>query len=92
MWIYPLDFVPSHEPSLTSSVTKLPARFPDPKKILAFCGVLAKVYELSGIKLLSLCAPPGNSTLSLRTQVFVEPVSNKAFINYGGFPTYISET
>lgn len=34
--IWPLDLVPSHEPNLTSSVTKLPARFPDPKNILAF--------------------------------------------------------
>ena len=73
--------VPSHDPSLTSSVTKFPARFPDPKKILAFYGVLAKVTELSGIKLLSFWAPPGNSTLSLRTHVFVEPVSKRALIN-----------
>ena len=73
--------MPSHDPNLTSSVTKFPARFPDPKNILAFCGVFAKVYELSGIKLLSLWASPGSSTLSFKTHVFVDPVSKSAFIN-----------
>jgi hypothetical protein len=41
---------------------------------------------------LSFEASFGRCTLSLSTQVLVDPVSKRALINYGGFPTYISDT
>jgi hypothetical protein len=34
---------------------------------------------------------PGKGTFLFKTHEFVEPVSNKALIFYGGLPTYISE-
>jgi len=78
MWIYPFDVEPSHEPILTSSIKKCPARDPDPKVILAFYSVFLAVED--ALSSYEYSFGPSISVFLFKIQVFVEPVSNKALI------------
>ena len=83
-----MEVVPSHVPILISSTKKWPASDPEPKVILAFYSVFFEVEDAWLSYAYSF--GPSISVALFKIHVFVEPVSNKALIFYGGLPTKIS--